>query len=170
MRSDRRDTCSLSFINYKNSKREFRRQKRRAEYQENGISDLDVATSSEVADVIKLLKTDKSRGPDMVTNEHLKYAGQSLLICSTEYYSVNIFQKFTKLVQLLISIQVRIRIEIIRQVIRGITLTTVIGKFLEKILLNRIKNTLEPKNILFPHELQFGFMENKSAVVAAYVL
>ena len=85
------------------------------------------------------------------------------LICSTEYYSVNIFQKFTKLVQLLISIQVRIRIEIIRQVIRGITLTKVIRKVLKKILLNCIKNTLEPNNIFFPHELQFGFMENKSA-------
>lgn len=80
MRSDRRNTCSLSFINYKNSKREFQRQKRRAEYQENRISDLDVVTSSEVAGVIKLLKTDKSHGPDMVINEHLKYAGQSLHI------------------------------------------------------------------------------------------
>jgi hypothetical protein len=53
---------------------------------------------------------------------------------------------------------------------RGITLTSIISKLFEKVILSRTENELIEKRIPFPHPLQFGLRNDHGVIPACYVL
>ena len=53
---------------------------------------------------------------------------------------------------------------------RAVTLTSSLGKLLEKIILNRIQKLLLEINNVIPHSLQFGFVKEHGAIPAIYTL
>ena len=134
----------------------------------------DSITVAEVIEVINTVKVKKAPGPDLITNEHMKYAGHLL------------YKHLTHLMNMITStcyIPEMMRVGTIIPIYkgnhkdrcnpanyRGITLTSAIGKVFERVLLNRItrhENLCEPH---FPHALQCGFRQEHGAVVASHVL
>lgn len=53
---------------------------------------------------------------------------------------------------------------------RAVTLTSVLGKLFEKIVLERIKLLLIEMNYIIPHPLQFGFVKDHGTVPAIYTV
>lgn len=130
-------------------------------------------TPDEVWSVVRALKSGKSPGPDCLTNEHVKRAG-----CSLFKHITVLFNAIVKYECIPTSYYVGKILPIHKghgksksnvNHYRGITLTSVLSKLFERLLLCRIENCLTDK-YQFPHHLQFGFRRNAGAETACLCL
>ena len=119
---------------------------------------------------IKNLKKGKASGPDYLTNEHILYGGNILLCELCELFNLILESKYVpemfKTCKIIIVYQGKNKDKYNPVNYRGITLTSVLSKLFEKIVLKRTKNSLKERKISFPHELQFGFRDDHGAVLA----
>jgi hypothetical protein len=112
-------------------------------------------TENEVAEIVKCSKRGKAPGPDKVTNEHLKYGGPNLVHCLVKLFNAILSRGFYPSL---------LRMGIIVPLFKGgnkcksefgnyhgLTLTSVIGKVFDKIIMNRITDWC--KTINFPDQL-----------------
>jgi len=53
---------------------------------------------------------------------------------------------------------------------QAITLTSVVGKLFEKVILTHIQNYIDNKNTCLPNPLQFGFVKEHGSIPAIYTL
>ena len=127
-------------------------------------------TCDEIVSVIKSLKNNKAPGPDCISNEHLKYAGNSFIshIQILFYFIVKYESYRTGCIILLYKQKGKDKTD--PRNYKGITLTSSLGKLFEKIILNRIKNWTESSDLKFPNPLQFGFCKNSGAQLTAWTL
>ncbi len=130
-------------------------------------------TISEVQGEIKLLKKNKSPGPDYIRNEHIMFAGDSLAL-----HLALLFNNMRKLhyvpynhrLGMVISIYKGKKSKSDPRNYRGITLTSCISKLFEKLLLNRLTKWVREYKPDFPDAFQFGFREEHGAIMSVYTL
>jgi len=133
-----------------------------------------VITKDEICDQIKSLKLNKAPGPDDITNEHIKYGGQQIVKYLTRLYNMIIKVEYLPLSfrhGSIIPIYKRNnKDKSLPNSYRAVTLTSTLGKLLEKILLCRIQKHLECINTTVPHGLQFGFVKEHGSIPAIYTI
>jgi hypothetical protein len=156
-------------------------------YVENSISDIEdcsfnddceilteCVTVSEIKDQVAKLKIGKAPGPDCITNEHIRLAGEKLYTHLAVLFNNVITQEYLPIAyrsgHVILMYKRNSKDKRDPSNYRGITLTSCLGKLLEKIILNRIQTCLNQANVQFPHELQFGFRTAYGATPAAYML
>ncbi len=127
----------------------------------------------EIEHVIKTLKCRKSPGPDGICNEHIKHASNSLKTHLVKLFNLIIQHEYAPL-----PYRTGFTIALYKnngkskhdpQNYRGITITSSLGKLLEKVIMERI-HRWSNENMAFPDELQFGFRKNSGADMAALTL
>ncbi|CAG2234155.1 unnamed protein product [Mytilus edulis] len=130
-------------------------------------------TLEEIREQINTLKCGKAPGPDRITNEHILYGGDQVI-----KYLCKLFNMILKTEYLPVSFRHGIIIPLYKgsnkdktkpNSYRAVTLTSVLGKLLEKIFLTRIQKLLENINNV-PHGLQFGFVKEHGSIPAIYTL
>ncbi|CAG2216620.1 unnamed protein product [Mytilus edulis] len=131
-------------------------------------------TLEEIREQINTLKCGKAPGPDRITNEHILYGGDQVIKCLCK-----LFNMILKTEYLPVCFRHGIIIPLYKgsnkdktnpNSYRAVTLTSVLGKLLEKIFLSRIQNLLENINNVVPHGLQFGFVKEHGSIPAIYTL
>ncbi|CAG2200619.1 unnamed protein product [Mytilus edulis] len=131
-------------------------------------------TLEEIREQINTLKCGKAPGPDRITNEHILYGGDQVIKCLC-----TLFNMILKTEYLPVCFRHGIIIPLYKgsnkdktnpNSYRAVTLTSVLGKLLEKIFLCRIQNVLENINNVVPHGLQFGFVKEHGSIPAIYTL
>ena len=119
----------------------------------------------ELEGVIKKLKRGKSSGPDGIIPEHILFGGQNLRL-----WLINIFNAIINLESVPPCLTDAIIVPIYKgkgknpnltSNYRGITLTSVVGKLFERILLQRLVPLLEEKGI--PHYTQSAYQAGISS-------
>ena len=135
---------------------------------EDGISD------ANVQNVVNSLKLKKAPGPDLLTNEHLRYGG-----CCLYGHIAHLFNAMIKLCYIPKSMRLGTILPIYKggnkdkanpASYRGITLTSTLSKLFEKLLLERIESYVNTVNPDFPHKLQSGFRRGHGATTAVHIL
>ncbi len=130
-------------------------------------------TYDELLGAIKRLKNGKAPGPDGVVNEHLKCSGRSIInhlvtlyndIVSYEYCPVSF-----SIGKILPIHKGKGKSKDDPSNYRGITLTSVLSKLFDRLLLNRIE-VWASNSKGFPHQFQFGFRKGAGAETAALTL
>ena len=127
---------------------------------------------NEVSAICKQLPNGKAGGLDGVQYEHLKYAGDSCLTLLTTI--LNAIREFEDLpestiVGVIISLfKGKMKSKLDKDNYRGITLLNVIGKILERLILNR--NMLVFKKAGVPNSLQFAYQKGNSCTFGSFVL
>jgi hypothetical protein len=118
-------------------------------------------TVSEVNSVVKNFKMKKAPGPDLITNEHIRYAGNAL-----QRHLCHLFNLIIQTCYLPTSMRKGMIIPLYKGKnkdkcnpanYRGITLTSTIGKVFERLLLERLETFMSLKHPEFPNKLQCGF-------------
>ena len=118
------------------------------------------------------LPNGRAGGPDGLLYEHLKYAGDSAYV-----YLTRIFNAIRELEDVPDSSATGVIISLFKgkkkskhskDNYRGITLLNLVGKQLERIILNRSMPFFEKSG--FPNELQFAYQKSKSSIFANFVL
>ena len=131
-------------------------------------------STDEIHNHVKNLKKGKAPGPDCLTNEHILYGGNTLLSELCELFNSILKSKYVpemfKTGKIITVYKGKNKDKYNPVNYRGITLTSVLSKLFEKIVLKRIENSLIDKKISFPHELQFGCRDDHGAVPACSVL
>ncbi|KAK3093161.1 hypothetical protein FSP39_012054 [Pinctada imbricata] len=131
-------------------------------------------TRSEITDVVKNLKLSKSPGPDLITNEHIIYAGLPVASFLARLFNAIVDSKcIPSLFKSGVIIPIykgKNKDKTMPSNYRGITLTSAIGKVFEKVIMNRIQNSSILGPNAFPHAQQFGFSKGRGASTAAYTL
>ena len=137
------------------------------EYCEENAAILDPITNSEVKQAISQLNTKKAPDEFGLTAEHLKYAGNSLIKDITDTFNQIICDK---------RVPEAFKTGIVTPVLkkskdptnmdnyRGITVTPIIGKLFESVLLPRLEQSLEHSS------LQFGFTKGLSPIMSALLV
>ena len=127
-------------------------------------------STDEIHNHVKNLKKGKAPGPDFLTNEHILYGGNILLSELCELFNSILKSKYVpemfKTGKIITVYKGKNKDKYNPVNYRGITLTSVLSKLFEKIVLKRIENSLIEKKISFPHELQFGFRDDHGALPA----
>ena len=128
----------------------------------------------EIKEQLLTVKQGKAPGPDNICNEHLIYGGDIILrylcklfnmILKTEYVPLS-FRHGT----IITLYKGNNKDRTLPNNYRAVTLTSVIGKLLEKIILHRIQNYLKNIDRTIPHPLQFGFVKEHGSIPAIYTL
>ena len=127
-------------------------------------------TENEVYTTLKTMPNNKSASLDNLTYEHLKYAGHMLIASLNRLYN-KILETESFPIQLKSSVIVTIhkgKGKSLRDPssYRPITLTPVVLKLFEKILLNRIESTNLHQQL---NPMQHGFQKGKSCIMASYI-
>jgi hypothetical protein len=131
-------------------------------------------TLLEVTETVKHLNVRKAPGPDLITNEHIKYANVILSKHLTQLFNMITWTCYSpEMLRTGIIIPIykgnsKDRTDPTNY--RGITLTSAIGKIFERILLDRITSCeylCEPD---FPHALQCGFRKEHGALNASHII
>lgn len=143
---------------------------------ESYISDYDALddtfTVEEVNSIIVKLPNGKTSGPDGLTYEHIKYGGTALTITLTTILNAitsleTVPNVFT--VGNIISLyKTNKKNRYNKDNYRGITLTNVLSKIFERLILIRWMPFFEEKN--FPNCLQFAYQKEKSCIDASMSL
>ena len=118
---------------------------------------LDVPFSvDEIEDAIKKLKCGKSAGPDGILSEHLIYGGYKLRIWLTNIFNaiITVPECFTEAIIVLLY-KGKGKTPLLTSSYRGISLTTIVSKLFERIMLNRCLPVLQDANI--PHCTQTAY-------------
>ena len=128
----------------------------------------------EIQQTLKEFKAGKAPGPDKIMVEHLRYAGNILFSHLSNLFNTLVNCGYTpKMYRTGEIIPVYKRNNKDRSEpsnYRGITLTSVIAKLFEKLILNRIMKVIELSGVPFPNPLQFGSRKDHGALTAAFVL
>jgi hypothetical protein len=124
-------------------------------------------THEDVKSIIKDLKHRKAPGPDTITNEHVHY-GSTI----RNKHLANLFNMMNsfRIGSIIPLYKGNNKVKSNASNYRGITLTSVLGKLFECILLNRIETYLASVRTVFPHKLQCGFRKGYGATIATYIL
>ena len=140
---------------------------------ENEDSLLDILfTTDEVSAAMKKLKRGKAPGPDNSMSEHLLEGGMVVIKWLTR-----IFNAIVSLEALPDSLKCGTIVPVYKggrrdplqpDSHRGITLSSVIAKVLETLLLNRLETILEEANIRFPHPNQSAYCKKVSCADAIF--
>ena len=129
-------------------------------------------SKKEIDKVVRTLPKSKAPGKDGITNEHVLYASDSLVnhlhmlfswIIKCEYSPVS-FRTGT----IIPLYKGKNKEKSDPNNYRGITLTSVLGKILEKVILERIWEYCD--GIRFPHDLQMGFRKGFGCNAAVFLL
>ena len=130
-------------------------------------------TFPEVKEAVKSLSKNKSPGPDKITNEHMLYAGDTLIthlcVLFNKIVSHHYVPKEYRL-GMVIPIYKGKNDKRDPRNYRGITLTSCLGKLFEKLLLKRIEIKLSKSQPDFPDLLQFGFRKEHGAIMSVLTL
>ena len=125
----------------------------------------------EVEFAVKSLKNGKSCGPDNVSAEHLKNGGPGVAV-----WMKRIFNTITTLEVIPPVFNHSIIVPVFKgkgrdptnpESYRGISLTSVIGKCLEKVLLSRLLPVLKEHG--FPHPSQTAYLKDRSCIDGVFV-
>lgn len=125
-----------------------------------------------VTSVCRELPNGKSGGSDGVVYEHLKYADISLYYLLTEIF--NAIRQFENVPESLATGNImslykgKKKSKLLKGNYRGITLLNVIGKILERLILDRLMSKFCMLSI--PHPLQFAYQKGTGCIQASYVL
>ena len=119
-------------------------------------------TPQEVADLIKLIDTNKSAGPNSIPNRILKELADAISvpissICNNSFIS-GIYPDILKISKVIPIHKKESKLEVANY--RPISLLSNIDKILEKLMFNRLYQFLESNKCLY--ELQFGFRQKHS--------
>ena len=118
---------------------------------------------------MKQLKTGKAPGPDGLTSEHVKFSGRSLINHIVTLFNAIIEYEYTPKVynvgHILPVYKGHGKSKSDPSSYRGITLTSILGKLFERLILDRIELWID-KNVNFPHPFQFGFRKGTGAETA----
>lgn len=129
-------------------------------------------TETEVRDNCLKLPNGKTGGPDGLLYEHLKYAGHHAHVVLTRIYNatrdIEDVPSSSATGTIINLFKGKKKSKYDKDNYRGITLLNVIGKLLERIILNRSMPFFE--NLGLPNELQFAYQKSKSSVIASFVL
>ena len=123
-------------------------------------------STDEIHNHVKKLKKGKAPGLDFLTNEHILYGGNILLSELCQLFNSILRSKYVP--EMFKTGKNKDKYNPVNN--RGITLTSVLSKLFEKIVLKRFENILIERKISFPHELQFGFRDDHGAVPACFIL
>ena len=132
------------------------------------ILDCDI-TTEEISGVIKLLKKGKACGPDNILPEHIIYGGDYLVI-----WLKKVFNEIIQLERIPSSLKDTIIVPIYKGkgkdplLARGISLSSVLVKLFERVLLLRMIPILEEKGI--PHRTQTAYQAGVSCSDATEVV
>ena len=130
----------------------------------------DEISINDVSSAVKLLKSGKAAGPDGVTAEHIKYAGHSLI-----KWLHKIFNRIQTLEEIPSCLKEGTIIPVYKAKgkdplmvtsYRGITISSVLSKLLESIILKRLDCVLNELNI--PHCLQTAYRKGLSCSDAVF--
>ncbi|MES9903946.1 MAG: reverse transcriptase family protein [Sedimenticola sp.] len=128
-------------------------------------------TVEELSNIIRTLPLGKAASLDRVTYEHLKYGGYRLHSCITELFQQLLIQErvpdsFRD--GLIITLHKGHGKPLLEpNSYRAISLTPVISKLYEKLLLSRLECKRFPHKL---HPLQHGFQKNKSCKMVSFIL
>lgn len=120
-------------------------------------------TMDEIQLEIRSLKNHKAPGPDQIRNEHIKHFPDTmLLLLVTIFNSCLACGYFPDIWKIATYICILKSGKLASQVnsYRLISLISCLGKLFERILLNRIRDTIEDRGIFIPE--QYGFVQGKS--------
>ena len=121
-------------------------------------------TAEEVERVVKMLKRRKSSGPDGIQTEHIIYGGTAMIL-----WLQRVFNHIIEFEQIPPCLNNAIIVPIYKgkgknplqtSSYRGISLTSIVGKLLERIILYRITPLLEERGI--PHYTQTAYQSGLS--------
>jgi exonuclease III len=133
--------------------------------------DVSPITHSEVANACAHLSTGKAGGHDSLTNEHIKYGGSSLhsalAYLLTAMVSHGHVPEKAKRGTIITLYKGGGKRKDSPNSYRAITLTPVITKLLERILLNRFQGLVGSQ---LPHSLQNGFLPSMNASMTSFVV
>lgn len=131
-------------------------------------------TIDEVTEQIQTLKCRKAPGPDYITNEHIIHGGKTIVKWMCYIFNMMHTSEYVPFLY---------RHGIIVPLYKGnnkdktspnsyraITLTSVMGKVYEKVVLSRITKMLNNIGMTFPDPLQFGFVPEHGSIPALYTL
>ena len=130
----------------------------------------DKFTIEEISSVIRRLKSGKAAGPDNITAEHLKHGGLIL-----QKWLLKIFNRILSLEEIPPCLEHGIitpvykakgKDPLLAGSYRGITISSVVSKLLESIILKRLNHLLENLNI--PHCLQTAYRKGLSCSDAVF--
>ena len=142
--------------------------------QDANLPEEDTITVQEIENQIKQLSKGKAPGPDFLTNEHLIYSGNTLVENLCLLFNAILREKYVpeifKVGKIISIYKGKNKDKCSPTNYRGITLTSIISKLFEKVILLRIENDFISSGVSFPHELQFGFRNDHGAIPACYVL
>ena len=138
-----------------------------SQYCDENPMTLDPITKSEVKEAISRLNTKKAPDEFGLTAEHLKHAGNSLIEDITDTFNQIICEK-----QIPEAFKTGILTPVLKKSkdptnmdnYRGITVTPIIGKLFESVLLPRLEQTFEQSS------LQFGFTKGLSPIMSALLV
>lgn len=129
-------------------------------------------TEIEIKNQIKTMKIGKSAGQDCISNEHPIYCGEQAINKLKFIYNLILKQEY-----LPNSLRHGIITPFIKEIMKSnsssyrvVTLSSVLGKRFEKIVLECIKLLLLEMNDIIPHPLVFRFVKDLGAVPAMYTL
>ena len=130
--------------------------------------ELHVVEPSEVLKAIKLLKCGKSPGPDGLSSEHVRFAGNELNLCLSKLFSAMLQFAYmpSALTESYITPVLKDKNSFLNSSknYRPITVSNVFSKVLELLLYDHIAGRCPPT------PFQFGFVEGRSTDLAVYVL
>lgn len=134
----------------------------------------DHITRNDIMDQVKHLSKGKAPGPDFLTNEHLIHGGNKLIehlcILFNNILECKYVPEMFRVGKIISIYKGKNKDKCNPTNYRGITLTSVISKLFEKILLSRVEQSFTHNNVTFPHDLQFGFRCEYGAIPACFVL
>ena len=137
---------------------------------EDGILDYEIAIE-EVESIVKSLKNGKSCGADEISPEHLKYGGPALICWLKRLFNAMVMLEYippSLCHGLIIPVyEGKGRDPFNPNGYCGITLTSVIAKIFETILLRRMLPILHKSN--FPHISQTAYLSGRSCADALFV-
>lgn len=132
----------------------------------------DIFTVEEVNNTIVQLPNGKSSGPDGLTYEHIKYGGIALITLLTTILnaitSLETVPKDFTMGNIISLYKTNKKNRYNKDNYRGITLTNILSKNFERLILNRWMPYFEEKG--FPNNLQFAYQKEKSCIDASMSL
>ncbi len=131
-------------------------------------------TIEEIDTAVKSLKLNKSPGVDRINNEHLRYAGRSLLMLLTKLFnaifSVGYIPKTWKKGLIVPIYKGGSKPTYKCESYRPIALLCAFYKLFEKLILTRVQSWISTFSIDFPNKQQQGFTKSLNCVTTSFTL
>jgi hypothetical protein len=129
-------------------------------------------TTEEVSNLCLKLPNNKVGGMDELVYEHVKYAGKQFFVVLTDVFNaIRALEAIPESVEIGVIYSLfkgKKKNKLDKDNYRGITLLNVIGKILERLILDRMMPILIKNGV--PDKMQFAYQKGKSCVQASFVL